>query len=489
MSTLADEVHDYVTRQQNIPDYVNDLFCKKAGYNLMCNAVASLDDPDDYAHYGPGNTTFAKLDATNQFIGTTPFYNRNRGTVLDRVVNEKAHSVSGFPQDNHTPQLSYMITNFALAAPEADATTPNVTRLYANIFAPYYCNNPGTSLHDRWDSDGDSVADACDNCPLDYNPGQEDRNLDNVGDACDVDGDGVPGTATHGPDNCWHTFNPNQVDSDHDGRGDACAACAAAGPGAVDGDHDGIVDVCDNCPGLANTAQADSDGDGIGDSCDNCPQAVNPDQHDVDNDGRGDLCDACGAPEDGTDSDGDHIPDACDNCPGVKNLQSDSDGDGVGDECDNCPYVSNPTQTDGDHDGRGDACDACAGNPDAVDHDKDGIPDACDRCPNVASTNNDDTDNDGIGDACDNCPTVKNRGQVDYDCDGLGDACDNCQKEQNSSQLDFDQDGVGDACDGTACKKGALLCDDVHQIYRVCLGDNKSKAVSRTEACGKSTKQ
>ena len=34
------------------------------------------------------------------------------------------------------------------------------------------------------DFDGDAVPDACDNCPTEFNPGQEDFDGDGVGDAC-----------------------------------------------------------------------------------------------------------------------------------------------------------------------------------------------------------------------------------------------------------------------------------------------------------------
>ena len=61
------------------------------------------------------------------------------------------------------------------------------------------------------DSDGDGFNDVGDNCPNDYNPGQEDEgDEDGVGDACD---------------NCPYVFNPNQEDSDGDGVGDACELC------------------------------------------------------------------------------------------------------------------------------------------------------------------------------------------------------------------------------------------------------------------------
>jgi cysteine-rich repeat protein len=80
-----------------------------------------------------------------------------------------------------------------------------------------------------------------------HDPAGGDSDWDGVADACD---------------NCPGTYNPGQSDCDHNGIGDACD------PGTVDTDGDGVADACDNCPSVYNPYQSDSDGDGVGDACD-----------------------------------------------------------------------------------------------------------------------------------------------------------------------------------------------------------------------------
>lgn len=155
-----------------------------------------------------------------------------------------------------------------------------------------------------------------DNCPGVYNPDQNDANFNGIGDACEpantvgFNDDACPGMldkydfdddcVNNAVDNCPFDFNLGQenVDADLDNDGDVCDP---------DDDSDGLSNDNDNCPFTANALQTNSDEDTAGDACDKCPN-----QEDV-------TAWTSGNPALGIepkplqpDSDGDGIPNACD---------------------------------------------------------------------------------------------------------------------------------------------------------------------------------
>ncbi|MCK4658584.1 MAG: thrombospondin type 3 repeat-containing protein, partial [Phycisphaerae bacterium] len=306
-------------------------------------------------------------------------------------------------------------------------------RVYLELHAAEHntCNSASVSAQASFnftameliDSDGDGLYDTDDNCPNDYNPGQEDADGDGVGDLCDL----CPGS---------------------DDNAD------------IDGDE--IPDECDNCPNDYNPGQEDVDTDLIGDVCDNCPNDNNPLQEDRDNDGVGDICDNC--PDDpDNDADADGFCSDVDNCPNDHNPgQEDVDGDLVGDVCDNCPNTHDPTQQDTDGDGVGNVCDD--------DDDNDGVLDGGDTDPL-----NPDVCEDADGDGCDDCSVgTDNFGPLadntpgndgpDGDADGLCDSGDLDEDITDTAETLIIPEGSSYLMGGSHSYSGDVVIDGILYI-------------------------
>ena len=125
------------------------------------------------------------------------------------------------------------------------------------------------------DRDEDTIKNLDDNCPADFNPGQEDDNFNGIGNICeppDFDGDGIEDAL----DNCPVDSNAGQLDTDNDGAGDACD---------LDDDADGLSDLDEINIHGTNPLSANSDADSLSDGDEVNVHGTNPLLADTDNDG------------------------------------------------------------------------------------------------------------------------------------------------------------------------------------------------------------
>jgi len=123
------------------------------------------------------------------------------------------------------------------------------------------CDNcPTVSNSSQTDSDGDTVGDACDNCPTAANTSQANADGDANGDACD----GCPADPLKLSPGACGCGQP-ETDGGADGVADCVDNCPTlANPGQQDCNVNGVGDACD----LLNGTSFDTNANGIPDECD-----------------------------------------------------------------------------------------------------------------------------------------------------------------------------------------------------------------------------
>ncbi|MBY0369075.1 hypothetical protein K2X33_00215 [bacterium] len=312
-----------------------------------------------------------------------------------------------------------------------------------------YCNDSDPCIgNDNVDADADGRCTDSDNCPVSYNPNQEDIDADGSGDVCDL---------------C--VGNDSTTDSDGDGKCNDTDPC----PLDLNDDSDGDT-VCDSSDPCPADLHDDSDGDGSCDSADSCP-SDNP--NDPDGDGICQSVDPCPL-DTGNDSDGDGSCDSVDPCPSDPN--DDSDGDGSCDSADACPH-DNPNDPDGD--GICQSSDPCPLDS-TNDSDGDSVCDSVDPCP---ADNPDDSDGDSICQSVDPCPLDMLN---DSDGDGYCDSADPCPSD---SMNDSDGDGTCDSVDicvgndGSGDPDGDGSCSDMDPCPSDFANDGDADGYCASDEC------
>ena len=169
------------------------------------------------------------------------WYNSDRTNANSGSANDCQNCPGGQWTGSNTQFAEYAYNFEVNAATETDLTQANDIMFRFIFQSDTFVNQEGAIIDDfiiegATDSDGDTILDADDNCPMTANTDQLDTDDDDIGDVCDDDDD--DDNVLDITDNCSLLPNTNQADFDNDDIGDACDS---------DVDNDGVNNTNDNC--------------------------------------------------------------------------------------------------------------------------------------------------------------------------------------------------------------------------------------------------